>query len=56
MFIRMFQALMISIAFGGWIIYQLFIRKKKFMEISNDVIAIVFFIGVWLGIYYWLMN
>jgi hypothetical protein len=53
---RIFQALCIAIAFVGWIIYQLLIRKKRFMEISNDVMAIAFFIAVWLGIYYWLIN
>lgn len=54
MYFRLIQAIFISIAFVGWILYQLLIRKKRFLEISNDVMAIVFFIAVWAGLVYWL--
>ena len=50
----MFQALAISVAFVGWVIYQLLVRKKRFREISNDVMAITFFIAVWFTIFYFL--
>jgi hypothetical protein len=54
MYFRLIQAIFISIAFIGWIVYQLLIRKKRFSEISSDVMAIVFFIAVWVGLVYWL--
>lgn len=56
MFFRMFQALGISVAFVGWLIYQLAIKKKRLGELTNDILAIVFFVGVWLGIFYLLIN
>ena len=54
MYVRLIQAIFISIAFVGWIAYQLLVRKKRFSEISGDVMAIVFFIAVWVGLVYWL--
>ena len=56
MYFRLIQAVFISIAFVGWVVYQLAIRKKRFSEISNDVLAIVFFVAVWFGLCYWLLN
>jgi hypothetical protein len=56
MYFRLIQAIFISIALAGWIVYQLMIRKKRFSEISNDVLAIAFFVAVWVGICYWLLN
>lgn len=46
MYVRLIQAIFISIALIGWVVYQLAIRKKRFSEISNDVLAIVFFAAV----------
>jgi hypothetical protein len=54
MYFRFIQAIFIAIALIGWLAYQLLIRKKSFSEISNDVLAITFFIAVWIGIVYWL--
>ena len=56
MVIRVFQAFILVIAFIGWIIYQVIFRKKRFSEISNDVMAIAFFLTVWIGITYWLFK
>jgi len=56
MYVRLNQAIFISIAFIGWVVYQLLIRKKRFGEIANDVLAIVFFVAVWFGICYWLLD
>lgn len=56
MIFRMLQALVISLAFVLWIWYQLAVKKKAFKEIRHDVMAIVFFIAVWMGIYYWLIS
>ena len=56
MYVRLIQAVFISLAFIGWAVYQLLIRKKRFGEIANDVMAIVFFVAVWFGLCYWLLN
>jgi hypothetical protein len=56
MYVRLIQAVFISVAFVGWVVYQLAIRKKRFSEISNDILAIVFFVAVWFGLCYWLLN
>jgi len=56
MTIRIIQAVIISIAFIGWIIYQMSYKGKAFSEIRHDVMAILFFIAVWFGIFYWLIS
>lgn len=45
---------LVAIAFLGWIFYQLAVKKKSWRDIQSDVIAIVFFIIVSAGIFYWL--
>lgn len=42
-------------AFIGWIVYQLKFKRKPWIEIQGDVIAIVFFLLIASGIYYWIM-
>jgi hypothetical protein len=37
-------------ALVGWILYQLFIRKKHRSEINNEVMFVTFFIAVWIAI------
>ncbi len=49
-----YGSIAVALAVIGWILNQLVIKKKKFREISRDVLAILFFIGVWAVIYYWL--
>lgn len=56
MYFRLIQAVFISAALIGWVVFQLFIRKKRLSEISNDIMAIVFFVAVWFGLCYWLLN
>jgi hypothetical protein len=56
MYVRLIQAVFISIALVGWVVYQLAIRKKGFSEISNDILAILFFVAVWFSLCYWLLN
>jgi hypothetical protein len=56
MYGRFIQAVLLFIAFIGWIVYQLVIRKKRLAELSNDILAIVFFAAVWFGLCYWLLN
>jgi hypothetical protein len=42
-----------GLAFIGWIIYQLIFKKKRFTELINDILFILFFLAIWIGIYYW---
>jgi hypothetical protein len=53
---RFFQAILASVAFVGYIFYQTGIEKKKFADIQQDMMAVAFFIAVWLGIYYFLIR
>jgi hypothetical protein len=47
---RVVIALMMAIAFIGWILFQLLIRKKRGSEINNEVMFVAFFIAVWVAI------
>ena len=52
---KLIQAICIAIAMIGWLIYQMVIKKKPFASIQHDALAIIFFIAVWFGIYYFLI-
>jgi len=41
----------ILVAFIGWIVYQLAIKKKKLRDMGADIKMIVFFFAVWVAIY-----
>jgi hypothetical protein len=56
MAVRVIQAVFITIALAGWVLYQLLIRKKRFAQITNEVMFIVFFAAVWFGIVYFMMD
>jgi len=56
MYVRLIQAIAITAAFTGWIIYQMVVRKKRFFEIKDEVLFIAFFATVWLGIFHLLTN
>ncbi|MBO9200750.1 MULTISPECIES: hypothetical protein [Niastella] len=56
MYGRFIQAIFTAVALVGWVVYQLAIRKKRFSEISSDVLFIVFFVAVWFGLCYWMLN
>ena len=47
---RVIIALLMAIAFVGWILFQLLIRKKRGSEINNEVMFVAFFITVWIGL------
>ena len=44
---------MISLLFIGWLLYQLFAKRKKWSELSADAITIAFFVVAWCLIAYW---
>lgn len=50
------RACVVPVAFAGWIIFQLLVRKKKFSEIEGDVKAIIFFVLVCYLIYFVLLR
>lgn len=54
MIVRLFQAIAITIALIGWIVYQMVIRKKRFFELKDDILAIIFFATVWFGLVYFM--
>jgi len=56
MYVRLIQAIAITVAFTGWIIFQMVVRKKRFFEIKDEVLFIAFFATVWLGIFHLLTN
>ena len=43
----------VNILLVGWLLYQLFIKKKKWNELSGDALAIVFFVIAWCLIAWW---
>lgn len=45
---RVIIALLMAIAFVGWILFQLLVRKKRGSEINNEVMFIAFFVAVWV--------
>jgi len=45
-----------SFAFAGWLLYQKLYLRKRWAELKPDAMAIVFFIIIWMGIAYRVMN
>ncbi|HVX52711.1 MAG TPA: hypothetical protein VHB48_21295 [Chitinophagaceae bacterium] len=46
------RAIVIPLAFIGWIIFQLAVKRKKFRDLESDIKLIIFFVVVW-GVIYW---
>jgi hypothetical protein len=44
---RFIQAFLASIAFIGYIIYHLVVKRKKVTKIKHGILTIYFFIAVW---------
>ncbi len=36
----------------GWIVYQAVIRKRAWADLQDDALAVVFFVGAWIGLAY----
>jgi hypothetical protein len=53
---RLLQAVCITAALIGWVIYQMAAKKKSLASLQSDILAIVFFAGVWFAIYYFLIR
>ena len=52
MIVRVFQAVAVTLALIGWIVYQMVVRKKRFFDLKDDILAIIFFATVWFGLVY----
>lgn len=50
------RAVATPIAFVGWILFQLLVKKKKFSQIEGDVRVIAFFLAVWAVIYFTILR
>jgi len=50
------RACVIPLAFLGWILFQLLVKKKKFSAIEGDVKVIAFFMAVWVLIYFFILR
>jgi hypothetical protein len=46
----------IPVAFVGWVVYQLAVKKKRFTDMEGDIKTIVFFLAVWALIYFAFFN
>jgi hypothetical protein len=46
----------VFIAFLGWILFQLFVKKKKLTEMKTDILTISIFLVVVSGVFYAIMR
>ncbi len=44
--------ILINFLLVGWLFYQLLYKRKKWREIKDDAMAVLFFVCVWTGIAY----
>jgi uncharacterized membrane protein YjjB (DUF3815 family) len=44
----------VPVAMMGWVLYQLFIKKKSFQEFQGDFLAALFMVVVYSLLIYWL--
>lgn len=45
-----------GLAFVAWLFYKKQFKQKQWADLKPDIIAVTFFIAVWMGISYWAMN
>ena len=50
-FVRLFVA---PLLFVGYLLYQLFIKKKNWAAIESDAIVIATFLVIYFGLYYFI--
>ena len=43
---------MVSVLLIVWVFYQAMIKKRKWADLKGDVLAVLFFVAVWIGIAY----
>jgi hypothetical protein len=48
MYYTLLRIAVVPAAFIGWILFQLFVNKKKLTDLKNDLLTISVFLVVWL--------
>jgi len=43
---------LLSVLLAGWVFYQAIIKKRKWADLKGDVLAVLFFVAVWIGVAY----
>ncbi len=43
---------LVSVLLIGWVFHQMFIKKRKWVDLQGDAMAVVIFVGVWMGLAY----
>jgi hypothetical protein len=46
----------VPLAITGWVIYQLFVMKKRFEDFEGDFYIALFVVGVYVALIYWINN
>lgn len=39
--------ILIPVAFVGWILFQLLVKKKRFADLQNELLTITAFLAIW---------
>lgn len=47
---------LLCITLVGWIVYQLFFKKKKLVDLQADLITVVCFVCVWVVLSYLMLD
>ena len=54
--LRAYSYIALGLVLSGWVFYQMAFKKKKFGQLKNEILFILFFVGIWLAIYYWALH
>jgi hypothetical protein len=46
----------IPIVFIAWVLYQVFVKKKRWHDLKGDVVVMLFFLAGWWGFFYWVLR
>lgn len=56
MTIYFFSENLAAMLLDGWVLYQLFIKKRKWADMQDDAGMVVFFVIVWIVISYFFLS
>jgi hypothetical protein len=46
----------VPLAFLSWILYQLFVKKKRFRDLQNDLLTIAAFLVIWFILIWFVLS
>ncbi len=46
----------VPLAFIGWILFQLFVKKKRLRDLQGDILTIVAFLLVWASLIWFIRS